>query len=659
MSLIANLVARFTADTTAFERGTSRARQSMRATQQQTLSLQRSVVRLAAAYIGVRGLTRAISSVTRAGMEQEAAERRLAAALSSTEDATEGNIAAFKRYAAELQKQTIYGDEQILQQIAYAKNLGVTTDKLDEAAVAAVGLAAKYKLDLQAAMMLVGRASQGQTQMLTRYGIVLDETLSDEEKFNALLKIGAENFHLARAETDTAAGSMEQLSNAWGDTKEAIADVFLPSMKTAFETLTVWLEQNQGDFQSWANNVVAAFDYVADHAVKSGQWLAEKVVAPGEITTIARERYRRETGDVEAFTERLPRGPFEGTTAYQIPPKDRAAYERIRRDVEAMFEAERNAPSGYKSLEELRLERIQGEYPLPEANVTATPQPPKVAPGETETGGQDLAKKTVDVAAAYRRMYGDIDRQSAESWAIRKDLLWEEFREYNKVVEDKLLVWDWFQQRQEQLAIEEAKATGGLFEGARASIAELKRELPTIGEVGAQVAETGIKGIVSGLSDAVFESRNLNEALRGVGMTLAKIAFEWAAMRLVTGGLNMLFPSARGNAFGPAGVIPFDRGGIVDRPTLFPFARGIGLMGEKGEEAILPLERDSRGRLGVHAGGGGTGTVEALLSQILSALDRRQVLEATIVDQRQDYRQWAEGREGEQIWRHHAARNRG
>lgn len=64
-----------------------------------------------------------------------------------------------------------------------------------------------------------------------------------------------------------------------------------------------------------------------------------------------------------------------------------------------------------------------------------------------------------------------------------------------------------------------------------------------------------------------------------------------------------------GGAFGPAGPIhAFAAGGIVAAPTLFRFANGgasaRGLMGEAGPEAILPLTRDSAGRLGVRAAGG-------------------------------------------------------
>ncbi|WP_173642715.1 phage tail length tape measure family protein [Bradyrhizobium sp. 41S5] len=74
-----------------------------------------------------------------------------------------------------------------------------------------------------------------------------------------------------------------------------------------------------------------------------------------------------------------------------------------------------------------------------------------------------------------------------------------------------------------------------------------------------------------------------------------------------TAGSNLfgpVAPSALGNAFARGNIIPFARGGVVTRPTLFPMANGgTGLMGEAGEEAVMPLRRGPDGRLGVSAGG--------------------------------------------------------
>ena len=65
---------------------------------------------------------------------------------------------------------------------------------------------------------------------------------------------------------------------------------------------------------------------------------------------------------------------------------------------------------------------------------------------------------------------------------------------------------------------------------------------------------------------------------------------------------------ANGLVVAKNGIVPYARGGIVNSPTLFPFAKGVGLMGEAGPEAILPLKRGRSGKLGVAMQGGGGGT---------------------------------------------------
>lgn len=78
--------------------------------------------------------------------------------------------------------------------------------------------------------------------------------------------------------------------------------------------------------------------------------------------------------------------------------------------------------------------------------------------------------------------------------------------------------------------------------------------------------------------------------------------------------------SAKGNVFDMKGnlVNTFATGGIVDRPTLFAFAKGgipaKGLAGEAGPEAILPVARDSAGRLGVRSTGVGGDNISVTIN---------------------------------------------
>lgn len=67
--------------------------------------------------------------------------------------------------------------------------------------------------------------------------------------------------------------------------------------------------------------------------------------------------------------------------------------------------------------------------------------------------------------------------------------------------------------------------------------------------------------------------------------------------------------NAKGGVYDSADLSKFSNS-IVSSPTMFAFAKGAGLMGEAGPEAIMPLTRASDGSLGVRAlgavGGGGT-----------------------------------------------------
>lgn len=188
----------------------------------------------------------------------------------------------------------------------------------------------------------------------------------------------------------------------------------------------------------------------------------------------------------------------------------------------------------------------------------------------------------------------------------------------------------------------------GLREGAEAYV----QSIGTMREATAQLAQTGIKGV----EDAIFSltttgKANFQEFAKSVLESTARMIIQQLILRSVmqiigaisggsSGGFSFsgagpvsgasVFGStqagfnplafsgiklnALGNAYAANGIVPFAKGGtfqrnitayaeggVVNQPTLFP----LGLMGEAGPEAIMPLRRLPNGRLGVEQAGGG------------------------------------------------------
>ena len=123
----------------------------------------------------------------------------------------------------------------------------------------------------------------------------------------------------------------------------------------------------------------------------------------------------------------------------------------------------------------------------------------------------------------------------------------------------------------------------------------------------ADVVIKGIKGmedaLVTFVTTGKLSFRNLANSMIA---DMARIAIQQTITAPFTGFIKNLFGNANGNAFVDGKVEKYAYGGIVNKPTLFPMANGMGLMGEAGAEAILPLRRGANGKLGVESSGGGS-----------------------------------------------------
>ena len=132
------------------------------------------------------------------------------------------------------------------------------------------------------------------------------------------------------------------------------------------------------------------------------------------------------------------------------------------------------------------------------------------------------------------------------------------------------------------------------------------------------------KGLSGGLRKAfdglVFDGASLTDAFETLAQSMIRTTYN-AAMRPITNhfggmlaqGVGRLFegvlPFADGAPFSAGRVMPFATGGIVSSTTPFGMRGGMGIMGEAGPEAIMPLARGADGKLGVRTAGGGSTTV--------------------------------------------------
>ena len=134
--------------------------------------------------------------------------------------------------------------------------------------------------------------------------------------------------------------------------------------------------------------------------------------------------------------------------------------------------------------------------------------------------------------------------------------------------------------------------------------------IKTLNESMADVVVKGIKGMEDALVNFVTTGKlNFRNLANSMIADMARIAIQQTITKPFTNFITGLFGNANGNAFVDGKVQKYAYGGVVNKPTIFPMANGIGLMGEAGAEAILPLRRGSNGKLGVQSTGGGIGNI--------------------------------------------------
>jgi phage-related minor tail protein len=144
----------------------------------------------------------------------------------------------------------------------------------------------------------------------------------------------------------------------------------------------------------------------------------------------------------------------------------------------------------------------------------------------------------------------------------------------------------------------------------------LQRELAIAAGHGRQFS----RALVSAFEGVAVQGKGVTDVLKSLSLSISRMALQ-AAFRPLDKAIGGLFqglfsggpfsgslPFARGGVLSGGVPVPFAQGGVISTPVTFPLNGGVmGLAGERGPEAIMPLARGADGKLGVQTAGRSSG----------------------------------------------------
>ncbi len=222
---------------------------------------------------------------------------------------------------------------------------------------------------------------------------------------------------------------------------------------------------------------------------------------------------------------------------------------------------------------------------------------------EFKRKSQALADANKAATDQIRQNYADVEAAQGD-WTKGATAAWDNYLDsaWNIAGQTKSLFGNAFSSMEDSLV--NFAVTG------KASFADFTKSiLADMARIATRQASSALLGSLVGAAASYFGG----SAAGGNGLAAGSAGAASSNLGASAGGYSgSYFPQAMGGAWS-GGVQMFADGGaftnsIVSKPTSFGMANGnMGIAGEAGPEAIMPLTRTSSGKLGVMAMGGGSG----------------------------------------------------
>ncbi len=595
--------------------------------------------KLAGAYIGLQTIKTVINysaQAVEAFRTQERAVLQLDQTLQNAGVYTYEYSQQIQRLASEIQSYSNYGDEAIIKAQALAQAY-IGNIKITEGLTkATIDFAAATGMDLESAFTLVGKSIGSQTNALGRYGISLEKGMTESQKMEAIQRQLGQRYEGTAKQV---ANASTQLSNAFGDLKEAVGRVLNPAVESAQKALTSLVvsitnalskmedavdaingRTVQSQLDKASGMLAEAEKYRALAAKEEARAAALMGKGPTSGILARVESYKKHAQEFEAAANRAKNKAKElqvqlsknntptklnddfGVGGLDNTKVIKDNYEKLQDAVQsARREIELAAVAHGTSSVEVQnafVKYNQLNSQLSSINNLFNTEKQKV--DETKTEFQQLNEKIAATKQRLQELYLT-EGQSENFFGAKNELVQLEtiLQDMNTAISSRVGL-DWENVSNSIRSNLSSALLTPLQEGESAF-----NRLATIGLNAVQLIG---QEIIKNLLQQITLERTLL-AIKTAGRAIRAL-FSFGTSEVVSGGIEAAASvvAANGAAFQNGNVIPFAKGGVVSKPTIFPMANGgTGLMGEAGAEAVMPLRRMSNGRLGVEASDDGNG----------------------------------------------------
>ena len=268
---------------------------------------------LVAAYAGMRAIKGFISDSIKAANTQIEAETRLETMMMNVKGTTLEQVDVMKKYAGQLQKVGVIGDEVGIRGMAQLATFNLQSDSIETLSKGMYDLAVnQYGVNVSGEQMqgianVIGKAMEGNAGALTRYGVTMTDAEKKQLKFGnqaersaVIAKVLENNVGgINEAMANTAQGAMAQLNNGWGDMKEEVGKRLLPVLTQFAIWAATKIPAIQDFFTSAMDKIAAGIEMLKPVVGDVSAWISEKFGWIGSETENMQEMFSWALGHMQ------------------------------------------------------------------------------------------------------------------------------------------------------------------------------------------------------------------------------------------------------------------------------------------------------------------------------------------------------------------------